>query len=282
MTKIIYINGEYVQAHIAKLSVNDRSFLFSDAVYEVVAVYNKKLIYWKEHIDRLKRSLKELKINYKVNSTVLKFKAKEIIEKNCIIQGLIYIQISRGVALRNHNWTKDIKPSLIISGLHKDIKFNHKPIDLISSLDIRWSRCDIKSVSLLPNVMLKQKAKLKGAFECVMIDAEGFVTEATTSNLWIIKNNDLITRPDCNKILAGVTRKKILEVANLLNINVKLKKFYEKDIHKADAVFISNSSNIIIQAKSLNKKPLNSDKNKIIEKLKHKIFSDIDKYDKNY
>lgn len=282
MTKITYINGEYVQNHIAKLSVNDRSFLFSDAVYEVVAVYNKNLIYWKEHIDRLKKSLKELKIDYKVNNIVLKVKANEIIEKNFIERGLIYIQISRGVALRNHNWTRDIKPSLIINSLHKDIKFNHEPIDLISSLDIRWSRCDIKSVSLLPNVMLKQEAKLKGAFECVMIDKEGFVTEATTSNLWIIKNNCLITRPNSNKILSGVTRKKILEAANLCKIKVKLKKFNEKDIYQADAVFISNSSSIIIQAKRLNKIPIKCSKNRIIETIKHKIFTDMNKYDKKY
>lgn len=275
MSKIVYIDGKYTYNYIAKLSVNDRSFLFSDAVYEVVAVYNKKLVYWNEHMYRLKRSLKELKINFIVNSNVLKIKTNEIIEKNFIKEGLIYIHISRGKGLRNHNWNSTITPSLVISGLHKNINLNQKPINLISSPDIRWKRCDIKSVSLLPNVMLKQKAQENDAFECVMIDNKGFVTEATTSNLWIVKNKTVITRPVGNEILSGVTRNKILEVAKLLKIKVELKKFYEKDIYKCDGVFISNSTSLIIEAKKLNKIKLNYGKNKIINSIKIGLFNTL-------
>ena len=275
MSKIVYINGKYTYTHLAELSVNDRSFLFSDAVYEVVAVYHKKLVYWKEHMDRLKRSLKELKINFIVNSNVLKIKTNEIIEKNSINEGLIYIHISRGKGLRSHNWNSNITPSLVISGLHKAINLNQKPINLISSPDIRWKRCDIKSVALLPNVMLKQKALERGAFECVMTDNKGFVTEATTSNLWIVKNNTLITRPISNEILSGVTRNKILEVAKLLKIKIKLKKFYEKDIYNCEGVFISISTSLIIEAKKLNKKNLNYGKSKIINNIKLGLFKTL-------
>ena len=273
MSKIIYINGNYLFSYKAKLSVNDRSFLFSDAVYEVVAVFGKKLVFWREHIDRLKKSVNSININYIVNSATLKVKAKEIIEKNSIDNGLIYIHISRGQGLRNHNWENNIKPSLVISGLHKKISLHQKAINLISSRDIRWKRCDIKSVSLLPNVILKQEAKIKGAFECVMIDDKGFVTEATTSNLWIIKDDILITRPLGTDILSGVTRKKIIEIAKSQNIKIKFKKFQEKDIYLADGVFISNSSSFVLEAKKMNNIKLKYGKNSIIKKIKGELFN---------
>ena len=132
-------------------------------------------------------------------------------------------------------------------------------------------RSSLKSSVVQSSVVQKEN----GAFECVMIDDKGFVTEATTSNIWIIKNNVLITRPLGQEILSGVTRIKILEAANDLNITVKLKKFREDDIYKADAVFISNSSALILEAKKLNKKKLNYGKDKTVNLIKHKLFEYI-------
>ena len=135
MSKIAFVNGKYLNIKNALISVNDRSIHFSDAVYEVVAVHDSKLVFWKEHLARLKKSLKLIKIvNFK-NLEVLYFKCNEIIRINNIVEGLIYIQISRGIAARNHNWNDNLTPSVIISGLHKEVFKDSAPVSLISSKD---------------------------------------------------------------------------------------------------------------------------------------------------
>ena len=146
---------------------------------------------------------------------------------------------------------------------------------MISHKDIRWNNCHIKTVSLLPNVLLKQKALNKNAFECLMLDDHGYITEATTSNIWILKNNMLITTPLTSNILAGVTRKKLRELAHTLNIKVCEKKFKEKDVFKADNVFITNSSAIILEANKLNGKKLRVSNNKILKNIKSEILKII-------
>ena len=183
---------------------------------------------------------------------------------------------ARGIAKRNHNWTNDIKPSLMISCIKKKIfDLNQKKISLISDEDIRWRKCHIKSVSLLPNIILKQKALKNNAFECLLKDKEDFITEATTSNIWILRNKTLVTTPLESNILAGVTRKKIIEIAKLLNIKLVEKRFKETDIYSASGVFLTNSSSMIIEANKLNKKKLRVDDSGIIKLLKTKMKETI-------
>ena len=259
MTCYSYSNGKFIASYKANISINDRSVHFSDAVYEVVTVYNYRMLFWSDHIARLKRSLNSIDIKFKMSFKALLTKCEELIKRNYLREGIIYIHISRGVAKRNHNWSNKIVPSLIISCTHKKtFNINAKKVALITSKDIRWKYCHIKTVSLLPNVLLKQKALKKNAFECLMLDGQGYITEATTSNIWILKNNALITTPLTSNILPGVTRKKIIELAKKLNIVVKEHKFRESDIYKADNVFISNSSTIILEANKLNGKKLNA------------------------
>ena len=199
-----------------------------------------------------------------------------MIKKNHLREGIIYIHISRGIAKRNHNWSNNIFPSLIISCSHKKTyNVNAKKIALISHKDIRWNNCHIKTVSLLPNVLLKQKALKKNAFECLMLDDQGYITEATTSNIWILKNNTLITTPLTSNILPGVTRKKLIELANTLNIQVCEDKFKESDVYKADNVFITNSSAIILEANKLNGKKLKVSNNQILKNIKSEILKVI-------
>ena len=276
MTCFSYTNGKFIPSYKAKISINDRSVHFSDAVYEVVTVYNYRMLFWKEHIERLKYSLKAIDIKFNLNSQSLLIKCEELIKKNYLREGIIYIHISRGVAKRNHNWSSNISPSLIISCSHKKT-FNiyAKKIALITHKDIRWNNCHIKTVSLLPNVLLKQKALKKNAFECLMLDNHGYITEATTSNVWILKDNILITTPLTSNILAGVTRKKLIEVAKKLNIQVCEEKFKEIDVYKADNVFITNSSTIILEANRLNGKKLNVSKNQILRSIKSEILKVI-------
>ena len=276
MTYFSYANGSFIPSYKAKISINDRSVHFADAVYEVVTVYNSRMLFWKDHIIRLKKSLNLLDIKFKKDLNSLLYKCEELIKKNSLKEGIIYIHISRGIAKRNHNWGPDIKPSLIISCTHKKtFDIQAKKISLISSDDIRWNNCHIKTVSLLANVLLKQKALKKNSFECLMLDNNGFITEATTSNIWIIKNDTLITTPLTSNILAGVTRKILLGLVRSMKIKVFEKKFKEKDVFSADGVFITNSSAIILEANKLNNKKLNVNKNGILKSIKTEMLKVI-------
>jgi len=280
MTRVAFVNGKYLNFMRANLSINDRSIHFSDAVYEVIAVRSEKLVFWKEHIDRLKKSLEMMNIDNFKNLDLLFFKCNEIIRINNLTDGLIYIQISRGVALRNHNWNKDLKPSLIISCLHKEVFKKNKPINLISNEDIRWKRSNIKSTSLLGNVLLKQKALNNKAFECVMFDKNRNITEATTSNIWIIKNKNIFTPPLKKNILPGVTRKKIFEVAKMLKIKAKEKEIKINSLANVDGVFLSNSSSLLVMAKKIDAIKLNLDKDNIFSLLFDNLLKLIGAYDK--
>ena len=280
MSKISFVNGNYLFNHKARISINDRSLHFSDAVYEVIPVFNYKLIFWKEHYNRLRKSINHLNINYYDGEKILKFKCNEIIEKNNMQEGIIYIHISRGIASRNHDWEKTINPSLIISGLNKRIfVFNEKPISLISDKDIRWKGTYIKSTSLLPNVLLKHKAVENNAGECILKDYKGYITEATHSNIFLIKERKIITPPLNKNILAGITRKKILDFAKLLKIKIVFKNFKESDIYKADSTFISNSSSFIVEANKLNKKILQSKGKYLVKEIKNKFMEHLGIYD---
>lgn len=276
MTSFSYSNGKYIPSYKAKLSINDRAVHFADAVYEVITVYNYRVLFWDDHIKRLKNSIKQLNISYTNDFISLYFKCNELIKKNELKEGILYIQISRGIAKRNHNWSKDIIPSIIISSAHKKtFNLKAKKISLISDKDIRWDKCHIKTVSLLANVLLKQKALQNNAYECLMVDNDGYITEATTANVWIIKKNKLITTPLSSNILAGVTRKKIFEISSLLKIQVLEQKFKKSNVFNADGVFITNSSSLILEANRLDKKPLKIDTSGIMKILKNKMLEVI-------
>ena len=276
MTCFSYTNGKFIPSYKAEISINDRSVHFADAVYEVVTVYNYRMLFWNDHTDRLKKSLNALDIKFNMSFNALLIKCEELIKQNNLREGIIYIHISRGIAKRNHNWNNNIFPSLIISCTHKKtFNINAKKIALISNKDIRWNNCHIKTVSLLPNVLLKQKALKKNAFECLMLDDNGYITEATTSNIWILKNNTLITTPLTSNILPGVTRKKLIELAKILNIKVCEDKFKESDVYMADNVFITNSSAIILEANKLNGKKLKVSNNQILRNIKSEILKVI-------
>ncbi len=280
MSKIAYVNGKYLTTKNASLSINDRSIHFSDAIYEVVAVYEGKLVFWKEHIARLKKSLSMLDINNFHNTRNLIFKCEEIIELNNLKFGLIYIQISRGIASRNHNWQKDIKPSLIISALHKDVFKVKKSISLISNKDIRWKLSNIKTTSLLGNVLLKQKALKSNSFECVMYDEKKMITEATTSNIWIIKNKNLFTPPLTKNILPGVTRKIVFQIASDLNIKATEKNISMYTLINSDGVFLTNSSSLLLLANKIDNLKLNNDKDNISKLIYNKLIELIKNHDK--
>ena len=260
MSKIAYLNSKYINFNEAKIHIEDRGLQFSDSVYEVVPFYNKKLIDFNFHIKRLKYSLNELQIKYIVKADKLKKIFDKIIRLNKIRNGIVYLQITRGVQSRDHNYRNNLTPNLIIYTINK--KFNLPNSNFIGEKaitykDLRWKRRDIKTVSLLANVLAKKEAVRKKAYEAILID-NGKITEATASNVWIVKNNKLITHPFNTDILKGITRETVKKIIKKNKLNLIETSFTKKELYNADEVFITSSSSlvtpiIIIDSKLVNK-----------------------------
>ena len=249
MPNITYIDGKYLDYEDSKIHVNDRGYHFGDAVYEVI-VFNKNIFYdYDGHIQRLFKSLKSLEIKFSLSSSSLKIIINNLIRLNKAIIGSVYIQVSRGVAERNHSFHGlNIKPILtIILTKKSNIENNINGVKAITLNDNRWSRPDIKTTQLLPNVLAKTLANKNNAYESIFIDDEGYVTEGSSSNIWVLnKENQLITRNLDGKILSGITRNSISLFAKKNNITVVEKKFTQIELYNAKEVFLTSASSFIM------------------------------------
>ena len=249
MPNITYIDGKYLNYEDSKIHVNDRGYHFGDAVYEVI-IFNKNIFYdYDGHIQRLFKSLKSLEIKFSLSSSSLKIIINNLIRLNKAIIGSVYIQVSRGVAERNHSFHGlNIKPILtIILTKKSNIENNINGVKAITLNDNRWSRPDIKTTQLLPNVLAKTLANKNNAYESIFIDDEGYVTEGSSSNIWALnKENQLITRNLDGKILSGITRNSISLFAKKNNITVVEKKFTQIELYNAKEVFLTSASSFIM------------------------------------
>ena len=249
MPNITYIDGKYLNYEDSKIHINDRGYHFGDAVYEVI-VFNKNIFYdFDGHIQRLFKSLTSLEIKFSLSSSSLKIIINNLIRLNKANIGSIYIQVSRGVAERNHSFHGlNIKPILTIIVTKKlNIENNLNGVKAITLNDNRWSRPDIKTTQLLPNVLAKTLANKNNAYESIFIDDEGFVTEGSSSNIWVLnKENQLITRNLDGKILSGITRNSISLFAKKNNIAVIEKKFTKIELYNAKEVFLTSASSFIM------------------------------------
>ncbi|WP_443644630.1 aminotransferase class IV [Candidatus Levibacter sp. Uisw_134_01] len=249
MPNITYINGKYLNYEDSKIHVNDRGYHFGDAVYEVI-VFNKNIFYdFDGHIQRLFKSLKSLEIKFSLSSSSLKIIINNLIRLNKAIIGSVYIQVSRGVAERNHSFHGlNIEPILtIILTKKSNIQNDLNGVKAITLNDNRWSRPDIKTTQLLPNVLAKTLANKNNAYESIFIDNEGYVTEGSSSNIWVLnKENQLITRNLDGKILSGITRNSISLFAKKNNITVVEKKFTQIELYNAKEVFLTSASSFIM------------------------------------
>lgn len=248
MSEVVYLNGEFVKKDEAKISPNDRGFIFADGIYEVVKYYNGKAFRYIDHIIRLKRSLAEISIDF-LQTDKLESIFEELLRLNNR-QGQhsgIYLQITRGTAQRVHYFPKDTEPTVyaFVFDLPSFTEKLEKGIKVITQDDIRWQRCDIKSVSLLPNTMLYNKAAESGAGESILV-RDGFVTEATHSSVFAVNNGVVITRPLSNLILPGITRTVVLEICKANNIPVKECLFTKDELLEMDEIFISGTGSEIM------------------------------------
>ena len=249
MANISYVDGVYCNIQDAKIHINDRGYHFGDAVYEVI-FYNRGIFYdYDGHINRLFNSLKLINIKFHLSKQQLKIIIKNLFKLNRINFGSIYIQVSRGIAHRNHSYFKlNSKPilTMIVSKKKKNIYDSVKGVKAITVFDNRWSRPDIKTTQLLPNVLAKTYANEKNAYEGIFIDNEGYVTEGSSSNIWIInKNNEILTREIDGKILSGITRKTISQFAKNKNYKMLEKKFTKDEMLDSKEVFLTSASSFI-------------------------------------
>lgn len=274
MSEIVYLNGEFLEQDKATISTRDRGFIFADGVYEVAKYYNGKSFRFQDHIDRLKRSLAELSIPFfKLDSLAQLF--DQLLQKNNLMQkhAGIYIQISRGAHKRIHHFPENASPTVYAYAfdLPSATEKLQNGIKVITNEDIRWQRCDIKSVSLLPNTMLFNKATEHGAGECVLI-REGVVTEATHSSVLGVKNGTIITRPLSNLILPGITRKVILEICSKIGIPVEERTFSEKELYDMDELIIAGTGSEVTPVVQINDSILGNKKPGEITRLIQKEF----------
>jgi D-alanine transaminase len=246
MARIAYVNGRYQPHRAAAVHIEDRGYQFADGVYEVVPVQNGRLIDEDLHLDRLAFSLGELEIAPPMDQRALKAVLREVLRRNGVERGILYLQVTRGVAPRDHKFPASARPSLVITAKRlKPIPAKHleEGVGVITLPDLRWKRCDIKTISLLPNVLGKQKAFEEGAYEAWQIDPDGMVTEGTSTNAWIVtKDRKIITRPLSHEILPGVTRRALLELLKTANLALEERSFSLDEAHDAAEAFLTSSS----------------------------------------
>lgn len=216
MSRVAYVEGQYLPHCSAAVHIEDRGYQFADGVYEVIAVVGGCLLDEEPHLARLARSLAELQIPAPISNAALRIVIREVIRRNGVRDGIVYVQITRGVAPRDHAFPATARPVLVVTSRRRrraDPRNGDRGIAVITIPDIRWQRCDIKSVALLPNVLGKQRAKEAGAFEAWQVDREGKVTEGTSTNAWIVTSDStVVTRQADSAILNGVTRLAVLDI----------------------------------------------------------------------
>lgn len=253
MSRIAYVNGRYLSLSAARLGVEDRALQFSDGVYEVMVALNRRLLDEERHLDRLERSLSALRMATPVARSALRQIVRQVIARNHLADALIYVQVSRGEAPRDHAFPTDmVAPSLIVTMRRFNtaalIRQQSQGVAVITVPDQRWARRDIKSVSLLPNVLAKQAAREAGAFESWMVDEDG-VTEGSSTTAWIIAGGRLITRNPGHHILPGVTR---AVVGDMGGCDVEERPFTVAEAHSADEAFITSATSFITPVVRLN------------------------------
>ena len=262
MPNLSYVDGNYYNYADSKVHINDRGYHFGDAVYEVI-LFNEGVFYdFDAHINRLFNSLKSIEIEFSFTKKTIELIVKNLIRLNRVKFGSVYIQVSRGVAERNHTYDNlKVKPilTIITSKKHNTTNAIIKGVKAITIKDNRWSRPDIKTTQLLPNVLAKTIANKQGAYESIFIDEEGYVTEGSSSNIWIINNkNEIITRNIDGKILSGITRKTVAEFAKLNDLKVLEKKFSKEDMFKAKEVFLTSASSFVTPINEIDEVKVNN------------------------
>jgi len=265
MSRIAYVNGRYVRHAEASIHVEDRGNQFADAVYEVIAVIAGRLVDCDGHLDRLGRSLDALAIAWPCSRAALLRVLDEVIRRNRIAVGSVYLQVSRGQAPRSHAFpATPVRPGLFVTANRRappNAELVARGVAIVTVPENRWARPDIKTIGLLPNVLAKQKAVEQGAFEAWFVRPDGEVTEGTSTNAWIvIDGNRLITRPLGHDIIAGITRQAVIECARDANLQVIERPFSIDEARAAREAFITSTTSFVLPVVAIDGSPVGSGK----------------------
>jgi len=266
MGRIAYVNGRFVPQGEAVVHIEDRGYQFADAVYEVWSLFDGKLGDAEGHFARLERSLGELAIPMPMTRAALTLVLKETVRRNRIRDGLLYLQVSRGVAPRDHAFPNPaVRPAVIMTVSATDRIASEaraaKGVSVVTTPENRWGRCDIKTVNLLPNALAKQKARAAGAAEAWFVDELGFVTEGASSNAWIVDGEGRLRTRDTNaNILRGITRNSLLEVIRREGLEVDERPFTPAEAVAAKEAFITGAGTLVLPVIAVDGKPVGEGK----------------------
>lgn len=252
MSRVAYVNGRYVPHARACVHIEDRGYQFSDGVYEVCEVRGGHLVDERRHLERLVRSLKELRMDMPMALAPMRVVLRETVARNRVSDGIVYLQVTRGVARRDHAFPPPgTRPSFVVTARSIDRARQETAAEdgvaVVTVPDNRWERVDIKTVSLLPNVMARQAAREQGAREAWFVDSKGMVTEGSSSNAWIVTIDGLVvTRPAERGILKGITRTVVLEIAAAQGLRVEERGFSVDEAKTAKEAFMTAASQIVM------------------------------------
>ena len=278
MSRIVYLNGSYAPLEEAKVSVMDRGFLFADGIYEVSAVVSGKLVDNEAHLARLERSLSEIGIAMPLSFADFVRVEEELIRRNALDNGLVYIQVTRGAAEREFTYAPGLKPTVVMFTQARDAINNpiaHSGLKIITLPDIRWARRDIKSVALLAQVLAKQAAREKGADEAWMVEG-GFVTEGGSSNAFIVtRGGAIITRPLSNDILPGITRLAVLALAKERGFAIEERAFSVHEALGAAEAFLTSATSFVLPVIEIDGKPVADGKPGPVTQRLREIYIDM-------
>ena len=262
MSRIAYVNGRYLPRHAARVHIEDRGYQFSDGVYEVCEIRGGRMVDERRHVDRLHRSLAELRLAMPMSGAALSLVMRETIRRNRVRDGIVYLQITRGVARRDHAFPPPgTTPSVIVTARSLDVAGNERlaaeGIGVITVPDDRWARVDIKSTALLSNVLAKQAARERGAREAWFVDRAGFVTEGASTNAWIVtRGGKVVTRPADNGILRGITRSVLIDVIKAHELEFEERPFTVEEAHAAREAFVTSASQIVMPVVRIDGQPV--------------------------
>jgi D-alanine transaminase len=263
LPRIAYVNGRYLPVRNALVSVEDRGYQFSDGIYEVCEVRGGAVIDERRHLERLRRSLGELRIVMPLSQRALVVIMRETIRRNRVRDGIVYVQMTRGVARRDFAFPPPgTVPSLVVTARSLDRRSNEKRAEhglaVITVPESRWARPDIKSISLLPNVLAKQAARDHGAAEAWFVDRDGRVTEGASSNAWIVtRDGKVVTRPAAdNGILRGITRTVLIEAVKARNLLFEERPFTVEEAYAASEAFVTGASQIVMPVVRIDDRPI--------------------------
>lgn len=266
MGRIAYVNGRFVPHGDAFVHIEDRGYQLADGVYEVWALFGGKLADAEGHFARLERSLGELRIDMPMSRRALTMVLKEAVRRNRVREGMVYLQVTRGVAKRDHAFpVEPVRPAMVITVSAVDRVASEaraaKGVSVVTTPENRWGRCDIKTVGLLPNALAKQQAREAGAAEAWFVDDLGFVTEGASSNAWIVDADGRLRTRDTNaNILRGVTRSTLLSVIKREGMEVDERPFTPADALAAKEAFITGAGTLVLPVVAVDGKPVGDGK----------------------